>query len=227
VRRRGFAVLVAAIYLTSWQIGPPLGDIRAHPDPPMGALSAQLVKLGAKRVEVVAPRNHSESSEVAEHVNLARGWSRQLDRARNPLFYDGTLSATTFAGWLQVHGVDHVAVQRHGRLDWGALEEAVLVRGEDLALHEVWEDEDWTVYRVPFALPLVDPPARLLHVDRARWRVAADRQVVVHVRTRWSPWLTVDGPACVAKDGEEVLLRFVAAGEVELSSSVRPKQHCT
>jgi hypothetical protein len=24
-----------------------------------------------------------------------------------------------------------------------------------------------------------------------------------------------------------VLLRFVAAGEVELSSSVRPKQHCT
>jgi len=174
----------------------------------------------------VAPRNHSEASDVAKHVNLARGWSRQLDRDRNPLFYDGTLTAASFSGWLQLRGVDYVALQRSGRLDWGVLEEARLLRDGDLALEQVWQDDVWTLWRVPWALPLVDAPAKLVEAERGAWRIVTDRAAVVHVRIRWSPWLSLEGAGCIARDGEEVELRLTGPGASTLTSSVLRQGHC-
>jgi len=227
VRRRGVAVLVASTYLVIWQIGPPFGDIRAKPDPPMDTLAVQLERLGAQRVEVVAPRNHSESSEIVDHVNLVRGWSRQLDRDRNPLFYDGTLTAATFTSWLQLQGVDHVALQRKGRLDWGVLEEAELLgEAPGLGLQQVWQDEWWTVWRVPWALPLVDAPVTVVQAEREEWNLVSDRPATVSVKLRWSPWLSLDGPGCIRQVGQSVELRFTAPGSVTLSSSIRPTGHC-
>jgi hypothetical protein len=226
VRRRGAAVLLASTYLVFWQIGPPFGDIRASQDPPMLALSQELERLGAQRVEVVAPRNHSEAHEIAEHVNLVRGWSRQLDRDRNPLFYDGTLDSATFSGWLQLNAVDHVALQRKGRRDWAAPEEAELLRSGGLGLQQVWENEWWTVWRVPWAFPLVDAPVAVIEAGRAAWRLASDGPADVAVRLRWSPWLSLEGPGCIERQGDGVLLRTSGPGVITLSSSVRRHGHC-
>ena len=44
---------------------------------------------GPFRVEIPFTANHWEARWVAPAVPLARGWERQLDGKRNPLFYDG------------------------------------------------------------------------------------------------------------------------------------------
>ena len=41
-----------------------------------------------------------EAAFVAPVVPIARGWSRQVDTARNPLFYDGPLDADEYEQWL-------------------------------------------------------------------------------------------------------------------------------
>jgi hypothetical protein len=48
----------------------------------------------------------------------------------------------------------------------------------------------------------------------------------VLVRVRWSRWLSVSGPACLARDGAQVQLRVRSPGTVELSSSLWPRGHC-
>ncbi|MFE7272210.1 hypothetical protein [Streptomyces sp. NPDC057623] len=69
-----------------------------------------LGRLGADRtrVEVVPARNHREASGLAPHVNMARGWNRQLDMERARLFYDGSFSAATYRAWLDRWAVGYV-----------------------------------------------------------------------------------------------------------------------
>ena len=71
-----------------------------------------LDRLGADRtrVEVVPARNHREATALAPHVNLARGWNRQLDIERGRLFYDGTFSERTYRAWLDRWAVGFVVL---------------------------------------------------------------------------------------------------------------------
>ena len=41
---------------------------------------------------------------------LARGWLRQLDTGRNPIFYKGELNPVTYASWLTENAVRYVAL---------------------------------------------------------------------------------------------------------------------
>ena len=43
-----------------------------------------------ERVEVPLTRNHWEAADLAQDLQLARGWERQLDQKANPIFYDKT-----------------------------------------------------------------------------------------------------------------------------------------
>jgi hypothetical protein len=80
------------------------------------------------RVEVPLTRNHWEAAYVAEHVPLARGWHRQLDRKANPLFYgDRPLNAATYLAWLQAEAVRWVALP-DAPLDPTAEREVALLR---------------------------------------------------------------------------------------------------
>ena len=68
------------------------------------------------RVEIPFTRFHREAFEVAPRFPLARGWERQLDMARNPLFYGGgILTGAQYYGWLRGNAVRYVAISG-GRL---------------------------------------------------------------------------------------------------------------
>jgi hypothetical protein len=219
-RRGGIVTLAVTVAILSWQVGPTEGDLRAPDGPPLGALRSELVRLGAQRVEVVAPRDHRDSWYVAEKVPLARGWARQQDYVLNPLFYKGKLTWETYLSWLHERSVDHVAVPLHATLDFGSKKEGALWRS--LAFTPVWRDADWAVYPVPGAEPIA--PGVL-----SSTRTTLSMQLepgTVDVRVRWSRWLSVTGPACLERHGDLVRLQVERVGVVVLGSSLIPKGHC-
>ena len=227
-RRRGPVLVLAVVGVLGWQVPPLWGDLGSRSTPSVVALRAELVSLHAVRVEFVAPRDHPESSYVAERVALARGWARQQDYALNPLFYKGTLTWDSYLDWLRDRAVDHVAVPRHGALDFGAKREAALWRGGGasqvgVVLAPVWQDDDWFVYAVPDPVPVAPG---LVSATRTRLRLQLEPgNYDVHVR--WSRWLTVEGPACVERQGDEVRLRVQQAAVITVGSDLRPVGHCS
>lgn len=226
-RRHAVVVLAAAAGLVWWQAGPTWGDLRAPAGPPYRGLVTELQSLGAHRVEVLAPRDHRESYEVARHVPLARGWARQLDYDANPLFYKGSLTGQTYLSWLREHAVDHVAWPLRGPLDFGSTREAALLgAGPVDGLTEVWRDGDWVVYAVADAVPLVAAPGEVVETSPTRVRVRLAEAGSVVVSIRWSRWLSVQGPACVEPQGDVVRLLARGAGVVTVTSSLRPHGHC-
>jgi hypothetical protein len=225
-RRRPALVALACAVALWWQAGPPWGDLRSPASPSMTALRAELVTLDARRVEVLALRDHPESWYVAEQVSLARGWARQQDYVLNPLFYKGDLTADAYLDWLHDRAVDHVVVPRRGRLDMGSTREGALLR-RPVGLQQVWQDEGWTVYAVPDPVPLASAPARVLASTRTALQLAVDEPGEVRVHLRWSRWLSVSGGACLERRGDEVLLRVRAPGLVTVSSRLAPLGRCT
>lgn len=224
--RRGLLLTVVLVGSLAWQVDPMHGDLTNGSSPGMTTLTAALVGLDAHRVEVVALREHRESWKVASRVPLARGWGRQLDYRDNRLFYEGRLTAGEYLDWLHDHAVDHVAVPRHGKLDFGATREAALLAHRVPGLTRAWQNQDWTVYAVAAPTPLAASSATIVSSTRTALTVRASRASRVHVKVRWSRWLSATGPGCLAPSGEEVELRFSAAGTVRVGSSLRPRGHC-
>ena len=225
VHRHLLLVALAVVGFLSWQLDPLHGDLGATPGPELAALTAELVHLDAKRVEVVAPREHRESWTVAERVPLARGWGRQIDYRDNRLFYEGKLGAGEYVDWLRAHGVDHVAVPKRGTIDFGSTREAALLKKPVAGLTAVWQGEDWTVYAVAES-PGIAFGAEVLRSTRTEVVVRSDHAGDVPLKVRWSSWLTASGDACIAQAGDESVLRFTGPGEVRVGSSLRPGGHC-
>jgi hypothetical protein len=221
------APVTAALVL--WQVQPPYADLRAQRPPSFVDLNAALVELDVQRVEVVPLRDHGEAAYVAPVVPLARGWSRQIDTARNPLFYEGPLSARDYEHWLQDNGVDAVALGPSARADGGGQQErALLLIGSVGGLERAWSDDTWTVWRYLAAEPIAARPTRVLDTDRTTVTVASDGPVEVELKLSWSRWLSVSGPACVERDGDGTRLRFTGPGVAVVGSqlSLTPQGHC-
>lgn len=225
---RGLGVtILAVIGCLAWQVDPTHGDIRAISGPRTDHLAAELLRLGSQRAEVAALLNHRESWHVAEHVSLARGWTRQLDRQQNPLFYKETLTSEEYRAWLYDNAVDTVAVPLRGPIDSGsATEVALLLKQPIEGLQEVWSDPDWKVFRVQSPASLVTAPARIVSSTRTAIALRSDVAAMVDVRVRWSRWLSLAGPGCVEKNEDWTRVRFARAGSVTLGSSLRPSGHC-
>ncbi|MFF1919863.1 hypothetical protein ACFVW8_04720 [Streptomyces sp. NPDC058221] len=179
---------------------------------------------GRTRVEVVPARNHREATVLARHVNMARGWNRQLDVERGRLFYDGTLSPATYRAWLDRWAVGYV-VLHHGKPDGPAEAEAALVRRGLPWLRRVWQDDGWTVYRVRDAVPLVPAPAEVLSSDEADLVVRVPKAGSVTVRLAYSPWLRArqvgraGAVGCLRQDGEWTELTVPRGGTYRLDSA--------
>ncbi|MFF8876533.1 hypothetical protein [Streptomyces flaveolus] len=231
LRRVTSALLVVAlVYSVGWVGKKTVDDLRVSTVVPAWAaetdgLVRALDGLGADRtrVEVVPARNHREAVGLAPHVNLARGWNRQLDVERGRLFYDGSFSAATYRAWLNRWGVGLVVLPL-GRPDGPAEAEAALVRDPELRpewLEPVWQDEHWRVYRVRDAEPLVSAPGTVVTTTGTELVLRADRPGPVTVKVAWSPWLRADG-GCLAEDGEFTRLTVPAAGEYRISSAYLP-----
>lgn len=160
----------------------------------INALLHQFAIRGAKlgRVEVVPSRSHRESSALAPYANLARGWNRQADLERNPLFYDtkNPLTADAYRAWLDRWAV-HYVVLPPGEPDGAAKAEAALVRGDLPYLKLVWSNQDWKLYRVLDPTPLADPPATVTSFTATEIVVSVPREATVLLRVPASPWLSV------------------------------------
>lgn len=209
-----------------WQLYPLVGDLSSRTEP-LTPLTQALERAGAHRVEVLAGRDHHEAYEVAKSVPIARGWSRQIDVRDNPLFYrDQPLTDAEYVAWLRMHAVDFVAAPRAGRLDRGSVLEGQLLAGPVRGLVREWQDASWVVYRVLGARPIVSAPARLVSEDRTEMVVTSGRAVPVVVDVRWSRWLSLEGPGCLERSGDRVVIRFTTPGTVTMSSSLQPTGQC-
>ncbi|MFH0522231.1 hypothetical protein ACHBTE_34365 [Streptomyces sp. M41] len=222
-------LVVALVFSVGWVGKKTADDLYVSTVVPGWATETQgvvraLDRLGADhtRVEVVPARNHREASGLAPHINMARGWNRQLDMERARLFYDGSFSAATYRKWLDRWAVGFVVLPM-GRPDGYAKVEARLIR-EDRPewLEPVWQDDEWRVYRVRNAVPLVTEPASVVSTSAADVVVRMSRAGTATVRVAYSPWLHADGGGCLAPEGEFTRLTVSAPGVYRISSEYGP-----
>ncbi|MEU6079149.1 MFS transporter [Streptomyces sp. NPDC047108] len=194
--RRWYALVVALLVVTGWQSFKTVDDI-VHTTPAaswareLAPLADRLERLDADRgrVEVVPVRSHREASALAPYVNLARGWNRQADMERNPLFYEeGELDKGRYEEWLHRWAVRYVVLPDDEPDPWGK-SEAELVKSGVPYLTKVWSDDNWKVYRVKKPTPMADPPATVTRADAGELVVSVRSAGPVLIRIPYSPWL--------------------------------------
>ncbi|GAA3810983.1 hypothetical protein [Streptomyces chiangmaiensis] len=228
-------LIVALVFCVVWVGRKTVDDLRVSTTVPAwaadtGGVLRALRGLGADRtrVEVVPARNHREATALAPHMNLARGWNRQLDMERGRLFYDGTFSAATYRRWLD-HWAVGLVVLPLGKPDGYAEQEARLVRAQRPDwLEPVWQDAHWRVYRVRNAVPLVSAPGTVVRTTSAEVDIRIPRPGSVTVRVAHSPWLHADA-GCLSREGEFTRLTVTAPGTYRISSEYGPSPapgHC-
>lgn len=220
---RAASVLLVLALLTNagWQIGTALRDAVTSRPPEafttdLQPLLTQLQVRGAEfgRVEMVPTRSHREASAIAPYLPLARGWNRQADAERNPIFYrDRPLTATAYAKWLHRWAVRFVVVSS-AEPDPAAVEETALVKAGLPYLDLVWSNADWQLYAVQDPTPLVSAPASVVSFDAGGLVLSTPEAGRIIVRIASSPWLTLvdedgdplarpeesDGPSDAASD---------------------------
>ncbi|MGF1427707.1 MFS transporter [Kitasatospora sp. LaBMicrA B282] len=229
-RRRALLVAVGFVSVACWLAGRTLGDLlvtvpvaKAAADGK--ALISELHAVGADRtrVEVVPLASHWEASGVAPYVDLARGWNRQADVTRNPLFYTAKLAPADYHAWLQRWGVGFVALSSD-RPDDAAVEEAALVSAGQPWLQPVWQHGSWQLFRVADATPLAAPPAVVQQAGPAALTVQVPAAGPVHLLLPWSPWLGIAGDhdgddGCLAQAGDWTTLYAAEPGTYRITGT--------
>ena len=176
-------------------------------------------------LEIPPTRDYWESAHMGD-VPLARGWLRQADIDRNPLFFttvpgaQGTgvpLTAESYRRWLAAQSVQYVALP-DTQLSWVGRAEADLVTRGQPYLTQIWSDPDWRLYAVADPQPIVAPPATLVSQSAAALTFDAPAAGDVTVRIRHYRWLTATGNAIVEPSGVWTLVRVPAAGRYTVTS---------
>ncbi|KNB50208.1 membrane protein [Streptomyces caatingaensis] len=190
------ASVLAVVTITVWQATNSISDI-VHTTPAaswareLAPLMDRLQKVdaGRGRVEVVPARSHREASALAPYVNLARGWNRQADMKRNPLFYkEGLLDGKSYREWLDRWAV-HYVVLPTDEPDNAAVKEAELVAAGQPYLKQIWSNANWQLYAVKDPTPLAAPPAEVLRADADELTVRVKSAGPVLIRIPYTPWL--------------------------------------
>ena len=216
-----FALGLAAAAV--WQVAQPIADLRQGNAPPYSPRTAALVRelrilrADTARVEAVPQYGHWESQQLSSVVPLARGWERQLDVERNPLFYGTVLTPAAYYRWLRYNAVRYVAISG-ARPDFAAVAESQLIRAGQPWLTPIWHNDYWTLYRVDGATPLASPPGAVARTTPAQIVVRMSRAGSSVVRVRWSPLLSAPG-ATVRQDGPWTRLIARRPGLYTLSAS--------
>jgi hypothetical protein len=220
---RAPALLALAPLLLYWQLRAPIADYASSLAEPAASASyykpllAELTRRGLgytgrpARVEALPTRDHGEARWVAARVALARGWERQLDVHYDGLFYGGTgstdghagsLDAARYRAWLSRNAISYVALP-DAPLDYSARAEALLVRGGQSYLHEVWRSRHWRLFAVLSATPPAQPPSTLERLGADYFTLATPRAGTFLVRVRFTPyWALLDGRGCVRRGAE-------------------------
>ena len=212
-RRHRIMLLVLAPFLFYWQVNEPIADYQAASSDPgvkeayyaplLGELHDLGVGYGASpaRIEVVPLATHWEARWVAPHVMLARGWERQLDDLRNPIFYDESkaLTAQSYREWLSSKSVSYVALP-DAKVDYSAESEAALLRGTPPSyLSEIWHSDHWRLFRVLGASPLASPPALVTSVGTESVTLLVPAAGSYTVRVQFTPYWKLSPSGCVSE----------------------------
>ncbi|MDG4753418.1 MULTISPECIES: hypothetical protein [Micromonospora] len=231
-RAVGAAGLAALLAVVCWWQPPVVtADLRSADDPTadpayFAPLRAELARRGLTgRVEVPPTRNYWESARMGE-VPLARGWLRQADIDRNPLFFttvpgaDGTgipLTSVTYRDWLADNAVQYVAVP-DAEFSWVGRSEAKLVELGQPYLTEVWSNRHWKLYAVAEPTPIVGAPGELISQDGASITFRALAPGPIPIRVRHDRWLTVSNGATVTRAGKWTTVTVPQPGTYTLTS---------
>ncbi|MFJ6569881.1 MFS transporter [Streptomyces sp. NPDC091292] len=191
-----YAVLIAFTGFTAW-IGFKSVDDVVHTTPTaswareLAPLVNQLQIAGAEkgRVEVVPARSHREASALSPYVNLARGWNRQADMERNPLFYDDTLNSANYHDWLQRWAVHYVVLPKDEPDGDGGQRERELVQRGQPYLRQIWGDTNWQLFAVTDPTPLAEPNAVVDRAEQGEWTIEVKQAGRILIRIPYSPWL--------------------------------------
>jgi hypothetical protein len=229
-RAAALALMLVAVAL--WQHPVAVKELDNAGDPMASPSTFQplLAELGRRgpvgRIEIVPTGDYWETAYVAGAFPLARGWLRQADIARNPLFFDGHLTSDRYLRWLQDNGVSLVAIARGPVATVGA-QEARLVRKRPAYLTQIWQGGGWTLYSVAGAPAVVDGATLVSSSDSGITLHAATAGDVL-VRLRWSDWLAAHGPAACLTPGPNgwTTLRVRTPGQYVVTGSLHPGPTC-
>jgi hypothetical protein len=197
---------LALVAVAGWQVAQPVQDLAHGNAPPYAPETAALVgelrtlHADTARVEAVPQYGHWESEELASAVPLARGWERQVDMARNPLFYGRVLTPQAYYDWLRRNAVRYVAISA-APPDFSAIAEAQIVRSGQPWLVPVWHNSFWRLYRVAGAQPLASAPATVVSTSPASIRLWMGHRGTTVIRVYWSPLLRAGPGATLARRG--------------------------
>lgn len=226
-----FAVGLAA--LAFWQWSPAVRDIYKAVDDPVAQASyfdplREWLRLhgGQRRIEIPFTFGHWEGAEVASEAPLARGWLRQLDTGRHPIFYGDGLNRLTYASWLSENAVRYVALP-DAKPDASSYRERALIESGLPYLRLRKRFDNWRIYEVTLPAPFVisEGDANIvleqLGSDRALLHVKRPGEAVV--RMRWTPYWLAKG-ACVEPAGEWTRVIAEEPGFVELVTRFAPER---
>jgi hypothetical protein len=231
-RRVAYVLLLAA--LAFWQWSSAGRDFLASQNEPSAKVSyyqplldflkGKNPELG--RVEIPFTRSHWEAAVVAPHFPLARGWERQLDAGRNPLFYRGYLSNFTYGNWLAEHAVRWVALP-DVKPDESSYKERGLIEHDPPYLKLVKRLPHWRIYEVRLPHPMVIPrpgadiKLTSLGSDEVDFDAATPGEALV--RVRWSPYWRVSG-GCVERAGDWTRVIAERPGKLRMTTSFSPER---
>ncbi|HKX14520.1 MAG TPA: hypothetical protein VJN19_04955 [Propionibacteriaceae bacterium] len=224
------AVIAAAasvVLLLPWSS---ITEVQERGDPALSAefyapLLDQLASRGvAGPIEVVPTLRRGEAAIVAPVVPIARGWSRQLDTGRHPIFYNGSLNADAYRQWLDDNAISHVALS-NGPYDWAAPKEAALVRGGLPYLQEAWSNSTWTLYAVENPRPVISTPGRVIGRDGVSLTVSLPEAGEYLVRVHWSRYLSTSAGCMRPAEGGWTTLVVEQPGTAKIKGSLLPR-HC-
>ncbi|MEV5913485.1 hypothetical protein DMH25_09725 [Streptomyces sp. WAC 01325] len=196
--RKWYTGVLALLTFVGW-IGYKTVDDIIHAAPAaswareLAPLVNELQEVGAEkgRVEVVPARSHREASALAPYVNLARGWNRQADMERNPLFYDDTLNSANYREWLQRWAVHFVVLPKDEPDPSAAERERELVQRGMPYLKQVWGDANWQLFQVTAPAPLAEPNAVVERAEQGEMTMRVSKPGRVLIRIPYSPWLSI------------------------------------
>jgi hypothetical protein len=219
--------------LAVWQWSPAVRDLaKAMQDPAADAnyfepLRQYLATLpDQRRIEIPFTRSHWEGAEIAPVAPLARGWLRQLDTGRNPIFYKGPLNRLTYASWLAENAVRYVALPS-AKPDKSSYQERALIERGLPYLRLRWRSKNWRVYEVLLPAPFVISRGKAnitleqLGSDRLLLRVIHPGQALV--RVRWTPYWFAHG-GCVEPDNSWTRVTAPKVGFLRLTTRFSPER---
>ena len=169
------------------------------------------------RIEVPPTANHWESAYLAPKFELARGWLRQLDTARDDIFYkEGALTRKSYERWLRGNAIRYVALP-NAPLDYSSAAERRIILTNPSYLHERFHDNHWRIYEVAKPKPLVAPlgtgRASAVSVGHQGFALNVTRPGEFLVRVNFTPYWSISrGSGCLLGDGKWTIARVSRPG---------------